>query len=84
MNGPEMMLSALLKLLGITPEKMAEMQNVAMNVAGLLQAIKAQNDRIEAQNAEILSLLRADESPRLLGADGSPLINGVDHSNQGT
>lgn len=57
MNGQEMMLNALVKMLGIDPQVfMAQGQKFIGEVA----ALKVQVDRIEAQQLEILSLLRGD------------------------
>lgn len=56
MSGMEMMFGALLNKMGITPEVV---QTKIAEIQGLVLSFKQQQDRIEAQNAEILALLKS-------------------------
>jgi len=66
MMGLDMMMESIIKGMGLNPD---DIKKKVAEFGELVVAFKAQMDRIEAQNAEIISLLR---------------MNGVEHGPQET
>lgn len=79
-NGMDM----LMKAVGLTPDKLSEMQSVATNVANLLSDMNARLINIEAQQKVILSYLQPDQAANVSATIGQlePVVDMKPDPNQ--